>query len=88
MDSVTQENVKQIIVKDALGQLKNPRIGLAQTVYADRFRSAIASITNVPVKSIALSIDEPSSWVDKLKINADVEPSIQATNVQISLPGE
>ena len=87
MGSAMQSDIKNVIVDDALGQLENTRIGLAQTVYADRFRSAIFTKTNLPVKSIQIALDEPSGWSDVLTIDADIEPAITAENVQIVLSG-
>lgn len=78
-----QQSIQDVVVADALGQLENPRIGLAQTIYADRFRAAIYTITNLPVQSIQIAINEASGWTDVLQINADIEPAITSENVLI-----
>lgn len=85
MGEGVQSEIQSVIVDDALGQLENPRIGLAQTIYADRFRAAIYTKTTQPVKSIQIALDSPSNWTDVLQIDADVEPAITADNVQIVL---
>lgn len=87
MGTDLQTDIKNVIVDDALGQLENSRIGLAQTIYADRFRSAIFTKTNLPVKSIQIALDEASNWQDVLTIDADIEPAITADNVLIVLNG-
>lgn len=87
MDTGTQTAVKQAIINDALGQLDNPRLGFAQTVYADRFRNAIFDQTTTPVKSIQIALDEPSNWTDRLIINADIEPSVTEDNISLSFVG-
>lgn len=86
MNSGTQDDVKNIVVQDAIGQYINPRIGLAQTVYADRFRSAIYTVTSTPVKQVQIKLGS-GNWTDKLTINANVEPSITAENVTIECVG-
>ena len=87
MGTDLQTDIKNVIVDDALGQLENSRIGLAQTIYADRFRSAIFTKTNLPVKSIQIALDEASNWQDVLTIDADIEPAITADNVLVILNG-
>lgn len=87
MGTDLQTDIKNVIVDDALGQLENSRIGLGQTIYADRFRSAIFTKTNLPVKSIQIALDEASNWQDVLTIDADIEPAITADNVLIVLNG-
>lgn len=87
MGTSMQNDIKNVIVQDALGQLENSRIGLAQTVYADRFRSAIFTKTNLPVKTIQIALNEASNWSDVLTIDADIEPAITSENVQIILSG-
>lgn len=81
--SELQQSIQNIVVSDALGQLENPRIGLGQTIYADRFRAAIYTITNLPVQSIQIALNEASGWTDVLQINADIEPAITSENVLI-----
>lgn len=78
-----QQSIQDIVVSDALGQLENPRIGLCQTIYADRFRAAIYTITNLPVQSIQIALNEASGWTDVLQINANIEPAITSENVSI-----
>lgn len=78
-----QQSIQDIVVSDALGQLENPRIGLGQTIYADRFRAAIYTITNLPVQSIQIALNEASGWTDVLQINANIEPAITSENVSI-----
>lgn len=85
MGEGVQEEIQQVIVDDALGQLENPRVGLAQTIYADRFRAAIYTKTTQPVKSIQIALDSPSNWTDVLEIDADIEPAITTDNVSIVL---
>lgn len=80
-----QEDIKQKIVNDALGQLDHERIGLAQTIYADRFRSAVYAVTSIPVKQIQIALGTGGSWADRLSINANIEPSIAIENVEIVL---
>ena len=83
-DSVKQA-VKKAVSDDALGLGDNPRIGLGQTVYADRFRSAIYKVTNVNVRQIQVAIGSTDTWSDRVSIDADVEPSIISNNVSIVL---
>lgn len=85
MGEGVQAEIQQVIVDDALGQLENPRVGLAQTIYADRFRAAIYTKTTQPVKSIQIALDSPSNWTDVLEIDADIEPAITTDNVSIVL---
>lgn len=88
MGDTIQTAIKDVIVDDALGQLDNSRIGLAQTIYADRFRSSISTQTSIPVKSIQIALDEPEQWSDRLVVNANVEPAITAENVTIVMAGQ
>lgn len=87
MDEETMQAVKDAIVADALGTGDDPRLGMAQVVYADRFRDAVYKITQTPVRSIGVALDAAEDWADRMTINADVEPSITADNVSIELVG-
>lgn len=87
MNEDTQQSVKEAIVNDALGQYLSPRIGLAQTVYADRFRSAIFSVVDTPVKSVQIGLNSSTSLSDKITIDADIEPSAAVEYVTIECVG-
>lgn len=87
MDAETIESIKNAVVLDALGNGAAARIGLAQTLYADRFRTAVYSASAAPVKTIAVALGAATGWADKLTINANVEPSITAENITVTLVG-
>lgn len=87
MDAETIESIQKAVVLDALGSGAAARIGLAQTLYADRFRTAVYSACTAPVRTIAVALGAATGWTDKLTINANIEPSITAENISVNLIG-
>ena len=88
-DSMTteqQNEIKQKLIQDFLGQLNNDRVKLASEVFASRFYQCVQSVTDVPIQEILINLDgdTPSQHVT---INADVEPVLSADNISISFVG-
>lgn len=94
-DTVTpaiEAAVKEAIYTDFLGEnlhTQQPRVGLAQDVYASRFYHAVTAIdgvTNLLSVDIALS-DNPSNadYTSLISINGDQEPVISLDQITIVL---
>ena len=88
-DSMTteqQNEIKQKLIQDFLGQLNNDRVKLASEVFASRFYQCVQSVTDVPIQEILINLDgdTPSQHVT---INADVEPVLSADNISINFVG-
>ena len=88
-DSMTteqQNEIKQKLIQDFLGQLNNDRVKLASEVFASRFYQCVQSVTDVPIQEILINLDgeTPSQHVT---INADVEPVLSADNITINFVG-
>lgn len=87
MSEAAQEQIVNAIVADAAGEGNNPRIGLAQVLYASRFWSVILGQTSVPIKSIGMALGSASGFTDNITINADVEPVVSSATVSIVFEG-
>lgn len=85
LSDAEQAAVKAAIVADATGAGENPRIGLAQRVYASRFWSAIHGATDTPLVSVQLKLGASGAWSDALTFTADVEPVFSSENIWIEV---
>lgn len=77
-----QESVKQAIVQDFLGELKNSRVTLASTVYASRFYQAIQSVTDTPIQSVQIQLNN-GGWQNMIEIPANVSPTLTEDDVSL-----
>ena len=77
-----QESVKQVIVQDFLGELKNSRVTLASTVYASRFYQAIQSVTDTPIQSVQIQLNN-GGWQNMIEIPANVSPTLTEDDVSL-----
>ena len=58
MDAETHvRRSKKALISDFLGELSNPRVKLATTVYASRFYRCIQSVTDSPINQILLGLN-------------------------------
>lgn len=77
-----QTAVKAAVIADANGEGSNPRVGLAQRLYASRFWSAISGATDTPLASVQVALGS-GSYSDAVTINADIEPVISEDSILI-----
>lgn len=82
MDATTQTRVKQAIISDFLGELSNPRVKLATTVYASRFYQCIQNVTESPIKQILIGIDSGALGAS-VEIPANESPTISADTISL-----
>lgn len=82
MDETTQARVKQAIISDFLGELSNPRVKLATTVYASRFYQCVQNVTDSPIKQILVGIDS-GSLAASVDIPANKSPTISAETISL-----
>ena len=79
--------LKKALYDDFYGQGDNPRVGLAQTVYASRFYCpaiSVPGIKNIFSIEVALSNDSPS-YSEVVTINGDQEPTLSLANISVIL---
>lgn len=86
MDSVTQQQVKDAITKDFLGELSNARVKLATPVYASRFYQCVQDVTSSPIKSIEIAIGS-GSYSASLDIPATQSPTISDGTISLVFGG-
>lgn len=86
MNADTKEAVQNAIVSDFLGELSNPRVKLATTVYASRFYRCIQAVTDSPIKEILIGVgDDPLGT--SVDIPANVSPALTASQVELVFGG-
>lgn len=86
MNSESQAAVKNAIIQDFLGELANPRVKLATTVYASRFYQCVQAVTDAPIKQILIGLDggELSTSVD---VPANESPTISTDTIALAFGG-
>ena len=83
LNSDLQNEIKEAVVKDFLGELKNPRVTLASTVYASRFYQAIQSVTDTPINNIQISLNN-GAFANLIEVPANVSPTLTEDDVSIN----
>ena len=89
----TPENIETIIKTailndfNGLGESKNMRVGMAQTVYASRFYCPVISSGVQDLVSIEIALGDTSSdsvlWADSVTINANQAPTLDENNITV-----
>lgn len=82
-----QTQIKNAVVQDFLGELKNPRVTLASTVYASRFYQCVQSVTDTPIKTITIGLGA-GGLSTSVEVPANVSPTLIADNVTILFDGD
>ena len=82
-----QTQIKNAVVQDFLGELKNPRVTLASTVYASRFYQCVQSVTDTPIKTITIGLGD-GGLSTSVEVPANVSPTLIADNVTILFDGD
>lgn len=77
-----QNQIKQAVVQDFLGELKNSRVTLASTVYASRFYQAIQGVTDTPIQNIQIQLNN-GGWQNMIEIPANVSPTLTEDDVSL-----
>ena len=86
MNAETKTAVQNAVVSDFLGELTNPRVKLATTVYASRFYRCIQAVTDSPIKEILIGVgDDPLGT--SVDIPANVSPALTASQVDLVFGG-
>ena len=86
MNPTTQNEVKKAIISDFLGELSNPRVKLATTVYASRFYQCVQNVTDAPIKQILIGIDGGSLGAS-VDVPATDSPTISADSITLKFGG-
>lgn len=86
MPPTTQDQVKQAIVSDFLGELENARVKLATTVYASRFYQCIQNVTDSPIMQIQIGINGGSLGAS-VELPADESPTISTDSITLNFGG-
>lgn len=83
MNADTKTAVQNAVVSDFLGELTNPRVKLATTVYASRFYQCVQNVTESPIKDILIGVgDDPLGT--SVDIPANVSPTLTASLVELA----
>ena len=82
----TISDIKTALVNDINGLGDNPRIGIAQTVYASRFYQVVQGVTNTPLRLISIALDD-GAYSQSIEIPATIEPTIDRDDITITLEG-
>lgn len=86
MNADTKAAVQNAIVSDFLGELSNPRVKLATTVYASRFYQCVQNVTDSPVKDILIGVGDGALGTS-VDIPANVSPTLTASLVELAFGG-
>lgn len=86
MNPTTQDQVKQAIVSDFLGELENARVKLATTVYASRFYQCIQNVTDSPIMQIQIGINGGPLGAS-VDVPADESPTISTDSITLKFGG-
>ena len=86
MDAETQSKVKKALISDFLGELSNPRVKLATTVYASRFYRCIQSVTDSPINQILLGLDS-LGLATSIDVPADESPTLSEESISLVFGG-
>ena len=86
MDSETQAAVKNAIIQDFLGELANPRVKLATTVYASRFYQCVQAVTDAPIKQILIGLDG-GALSTSVDVPANESPTISTDTIALAFGG-
>lgn len=86
MNADQKAAVQQAVVSDFLGELSNPRVKLATTVYASRFYQCVQNATDSPIKEILVGLGDGalSASVD---VPANISPAISTDSVVLVFGG-
>ena len=89
----TPENIETIIKAailndfNGLGESKNTRVGMAQTVYASRFYCPVIASGVQDLVSIEIALGDTSGgsvvWADSVTINANQAPTLDENNIAV-----
>jgi uncharacterized phage protein gp47/JayE len=82
MSEDAKDAIKTALIDDVLGRGVNPRVGIAQTLYASRFYQVVQAVSSAPVKLIHIALNN-SGWVQGIDIPANVEPTLDKSNITI-----
>lgn len=83
-----EQQIKNAVLSEfnGVGAHGNPRIGMAQTVYASHFYCAVISAGAQNLTSIELSAPvSDDAWSDGVNVNADRSPVLDVENIQVIL---
>lgn len=86
MDAETQSKVKKALISDFLGELSNPRVKLATTVYASRFYRCIQSVTDSPINQILLGLNN-RGLATSIDVPADESPTLSEETISLVFGG-
>ena len=84
----TVDALKKALYDDFYGQGGNPRVGLAQTVYASRFvcpAISVPGVKNIQNIGIALTNGTSPQHAEVVTINGDQEPVLSLANISVIL---
>lgn len=86
MDPDTQAEIKAALISDFLGELKNPRVKLATTVYASRFYQCVQNVSDSPIKEILVGIND-GPLASSVDVPADQSPALSDETITLKFGG-
>ena len=82
MNTSEKEAVIEALKQDFLGELKNPRVTLASTVYASRFYPCIQNVTETPIKTVLIAVGDAEPAVS-IEIPANQSPALSNETIKL-----
>lgn len=82
MDPVTQAAIKDALISDFNGELSNPRVKLATSVYASRFYRCVQAVSDSPIKDILIGIGD-GGLTTRVDVPANQSPSLSAESITL-----
>lgn len=86
MNADQKAAVQQAVVSDFLGELSNPRVKLATTVYASRFYQCVQNATDSPIKEIQIGLGD-GALSTSVEVPANISPAISTDSVVLVFGG-
>ena len=86
MNADQKAAVQQAVVSDFLGELSNPRVKLATTVYASRFYQCVQNATDSPIKEIQIGLGD-GALSASVEVPANISPAISTDSVVLVFGG-
>lgn len=86
MDPVTQATIKDALISDFNGELSNPRVKLATSVYASRFYRCVQAVSDSPIKDILIGIGD-GGLTTRVDVPANQSPSLSAESITLQFGG-
>ena len=88
LSDVSKAKIKQALLNDFNGQGANDRVGMAETVYSNRFWAAvIGTDASVPLTAIEIGLGASPTYATSVSINGNQSPTMGADDITFVFTG-